>query len=226
MTASGMGSAPACPEVYFGRATGAIGGEMLFLALLACVEAPNPGHDTADSAGVGGLDSADGVTDDSGDTAPACPPLGAGGAPDASPPVIIGGGPAGLAAAIDLGDALLLESSTTLGGRAATFADWERMTGAPGNSSTLTMLEQSAAVKGRLEALGLTFDMPSADVVTGRRELFRALDDGPTMAARLQAALPAEVEVRLGLAAQGLVFDEHGWPAWRLRRVWWPPGGC
>lgn len=93
---------------------------------------------------------------------------------------------------------------------AATFADWERMTGAPGNSSTLTMLEQSAAVKGRLEALGLTFDMPSADVVTGRRELFRALDDGPTMAARLQAALPAEVEVRLGLAAQGLVFDEHG----------------
>lgn len=207
-------------------------GGMLFVALFACVESSKPAGDTEDSAGSAVADSGG----DSGDTAYACPELGAGGASDESPPVIIGGGLAGLAAAIDLGAALLLESTAALGGRAAvagsrrwrfvqtdiqanlgeessadtTFADWERMTGGPGNPSTLTMLEESAAVKGRLEALGLTFDSPGRDFVTGRRELFRTLEDGPTIGARFAAALPEGVTVLLGVAAEGLVFDEKG----------------
>ena len=202
---------------------------MLLGFLLACSsEPPLDTGEAVDSRATEPMDSAD--------TAADCPSLGEGGAEDGSLPVIIGGGFAGLAAAIDLEEAILLESSAALGGRggsagnrrwrfagtaeqaaldeesgaAATFAEWERMTGAPGTADTLAVLEASAAVRARLEGFGLAFDQPSVDFITGRHELFRALDDGPGITARLVAALPSGIDVRLGVAATGLVFDTFG----------------
>ena len=230
--------------------------EMWLAMLLACTaETPSePGRawpwDSAggdsggvdaggDSGGDSGRDSAaDSGADSGAETGEtsACPALGSGELAESSTPVIIGGGFAGLAAAIELGDAILLEASTALGGRgategnrrcrfvgtpaqeavgeessaAATFADWERVTGTPGTAETLAFLEASASVKARLEELGFAFDRPDNDFVTGRLELFRTLEEGPLLAQRFEASLPPGVDVRLGVAATGLTFDERG----------------
>jgi hypothetical protein len=214
----------------------------MLVLLLACTGAAGAGGGT----GSGGEAPDTGTSPDSGeppdtvdsgdDSGAGCPPLGEGGRWDDAPPVVIGGGLAGLAAALDLDGAVILEANDTLGGRggepgfrrwrfvgtdaqaafgedasaAATFAEWERMTGSAGTSTTRTMLEDSPAVMARLEGLGLHFDRPSTDLVTGRHELFRTLEQGPDIAAAFAAALPPTAEVRLGTAATGLVFDDAG----------------
>ncbi len=153
------------------------------------------------------------------------------------PPVVIGAGLAGLAAAADLPGAIVLEASDAPGGRAANWgqrrfffhgtdvqvalgaeesveevmADWPSMTGGEATDDTRTFLAESASVHDRMEALGLRFlDPPGPDLITGRDELFTVEAEGDELAAAFVASAAAGVELRLSTPATSLLVDDSG----------------
>jgi succinate dehydrogenase/fumarate reductase flavoprotein subunit len=146
-------------------------------------------------------------------------------------PIVIGAGPSGLTAAMDLGDALVLEAADVVGGRARyaggflflvgteeqaalgiedgpalAEADWEALTGAPPTDATRAFLAATDGVRDRLVGMGLTFTLQRPSPAS------RALrEHGPTTSGRglvdaLAANLPAGVEVRVSTPVRGLVF--------------------
>ncbi len=146
--------------------------------------------------------------------------------------LVVGGGPAGLAAAIDLeGPVVLLEATDHLGGRGALSgglslylgteelaalgltgtaselaADWEQLTGAPATAATVAWLEQGTAVHDRLVGLGVDWTIGRADPILGRWWLHQPEGSGVAITNALAAALPAEVDVRLDTVVTGLRF--------------------
>jgi hypothetical protein len=144
--------------------------------------------------------------------------------------VIIGGGPSGLAAAMDLPGAILLEGSPQLGGRAPgagslmlfvgtpeqqeigvhdsvddALEDWPWLTGASPTPTTQAFLTDSAAVRDRLADLGLSWQMAPPSV-TGTQRLHGAREPG--LGVVLADGLPSDVDVRLGVWAEGLVIED------------------
>lgn len=191
---------------------------------------PGRGAAPVDTAAPFGLDTAA----PAGDSGPA--DTGAGGAADSgagtapaqdpAPIVVIGGGPSGMAAAMDLGDVVLLEASERLGGRAPGYpglmlfagsaeqaaagiedsaaqavADWPELTGAAATDVTTTWLEDSAGVAARLVELGMSFDKLGADPILGR-ERYHATAIG--LDAVLAGQLGTDVDLRLLTRATGL----------------------
>lgn len=148
--------------------------------------------------------------------------------------VVIGGGLAGMATAMDLpGDVVLLEADTELGGRArwaggriffvgteeaevagfevsvdALLDDWAALTGEPPGPVTERFLRESDAVRDRLVGLGASFSVAETDPILHRWVNLSTAGGGPALVAVLAAALPAEVEVRLGTPATGLLLDD------------------
>lgn len=192
---------------------------MLTLWLLAAGCIPDPDRRTP--AGP----RADADSADSGNAAPF------------GPPVVIGAGLAGLAAAVDLPGAIVLEAAESPGGRAASggqrrflfvgtaaqaalgytdtpedvAADWPAMTGGDATADTRTFLAESAGVHDRMETLGLRFrDPPGADLITGRADLFTVDAEGEELAAAFLANAADGVELRLSTPATGLLVDDSG----------------
>lgn len=137
-----------------------------------------------------------------------------------APVVIIGAGPAGLAAAARVEDALLLEASDRVGGRAAlsrmmfwlagtatqeaqgiidspeaAAADWEIITGAPPTEDTLRFLEDGPWIHEGLLELGLEWASLSHDPMTELRRL-HGMGDEADFTDYLADALPGTVELR------------------------------
>jgi len=146
--------------------------------------------------------------------------------------VIVGAGAAGLAAAMDLPGAVVLEADEAPGGRAlysgavlqfvgtteqeeagvadsvaTAVADWPTLTGGPATATTERWLTASAAVHDRLGDLGLTFTLADPDPLLHRRRLHMVGGEGSSLVAALVAALPASVEVRTGVRVTGLRLD-------------------
>ena len=150
--------------------------------------------------------------------------------------VIIGGGLAGLAAAMDLPGSLLLEASPALGGRAGNIgprvfmfadsalqraahadvsvdevlADWEAMTGSPPTAATQSFLEGSASVQDRMVAMGVSFGGPGPEPVTHVKALLATLQEGPELVQRFVDALPADVTVLTDTPATAILTDVSG----------------
>lgn len=148
--------------------------------------------------------------------------------------VVIGGGLAGMATAMDLpGKVVLLEADTELGGRArwaggriffvgteeaeaagfevsvdALLEDWSALTGEPPGPVTERFLRESDAVRDRLVGLGVSFAVAETDPIVHRWVNLSTAGGGPALVAALAAALPPEVEVRLGTPATGLLLDD------------------
>ncbi|HNC97833.1 MAG TPA: FAD-binding protein, partial [Myxococcota bacterium] len=154
---------------------------------------------------------------------------------DSSPPapvVIIGAGPAGLAAAMDLPDAVLIEAEARVGGRflwagglmtlvgteeqaaagvqdsvANALAEWPMVTGGAATAGTEAFLSASDAVRDRLVGIGVEFTLvPPADFV-GTLRLHRPTGDGPAVIAAMEAALSPDLDLRLSTRATGLLVE-------------------
>ncbi len=149
------------------------------------------------------------------------------------PIVIIGGGVAGLAAAGALGEGVLVEADTVLGGRALwsgglmhfvgipdqeaigvvdspalAAADWEALTGWPAADGTLRYLEDSAATHERLLELGLSYGLLANEPRTDVQRLLTVTGEGPALVEALAAKVTAAVEVRLETLVEGLVWRD------------------
>lgn len=147
------------------------------------------------------------------------------------PIVIIGAGIAGLAAAQDLPNSIILEKNTDIGGRfrwaggVMTFVDtqdqqqagitdsvdqaiaeWPLITGEAATPETIAFLEASSSVRDRLVSQGVLFNIeqPIFEGVTNRTHL--PIGGGPSVVTALSNALPSDVEFRLGQEAQGIVI--------------------
>lgn len=144
--------------------------------------------------------------------------------------IIIGAGPAGLAAAMDLPGALVFEASDRVGGRApgsnqllyfvnsvehrhygyedtaeAAAAEWETLTGAPPTQATWDYLEALPGVSDRLESLGLSFKLNPPTPWEQTPRLHGAKDPG--LPETLQSAWPESVDLRLNTRVTGLRIE-------------------
>lgn len=145
--------------------------------------------------------------------------------------VVIGAGPAGMAAAMDLPGAILLEASDRVGGRAPGYPgilmfvgteeqrqrgvvdsvetaidDWPLLTGAEATEATVEFLGQSASVRDRLVDLGLRFDLLTHDPILKRDRMHSTAVGLDTV---LLGGLPEGIDLRLKTAAIGLVIEDH-----------------
>ncbi len=185
---------------------------MLWL-LLACTS-PSPKESSGDSA-------EDSATDSATDSLP--PP---------APVVIIGAGPAGLAAAMDLPDAILIEAEAQVGGRflwagglmalvgteeqaaagvqdsvTTALAEWPLITGGEATEVTEEFLGASDEVHDRLVGIGVQFTLvPPTDFV-GTLRLHRPNGDGPAVIAAMEGALPAGLDLRVNTRATGIFVE-------------------
>ena len=141
--------------------------------------------------------------------------------------IIIGAGPSGLAAAMDLPGALVLEAGDRTGGRAPGsnqllyFVDsvqqrevgiqdsperaaeeWEELTGSPPTQATWDYWAALPDVSQRLHDLGLDFILNPPSPWSGLSRLHGAKDPG--LPATLQGAWPEDVELRLNTRVTGL----------------------
>ncbi len=149
----------------------------------------------------------------------------------AAPVVIIGAGPAGLAAALDLPGSVVLEADAEVGGRfrwagglllavgteeqaAAGISDsvdlavaeWPELTGGAATDQTRRFLGDSDAVHDRLSALGVRWSVELApEAWWGTPRLHEPEGGGAAVIAALVAALPETAEVRLQTEALGLL---------------------
>jgi len=201
------------------------------LPLVACV----PEATSRPSAGPG-LDSAGPVDSafDPADSATDSADRGSSSDPGVGVTVIIGGGIAGIEVANDLGDAILLEKQSTLGGRAprsggemffagtaeqealgypdspaAAAADWLALTGGEPTDTTLRWLEDSSSVEARLVDEGLSFvlyDDPGDHVPRAHM----VVGGGTVLTVNRIAAIPDTVDVRLETKVEDLVIDDRG----------------
>ncbi len=146
--------------------------------------------------------------------------------------VVVGGGPAGLATAMDLeGPVILVDAASELGGRGRisgglslfvgtpelealgiTLApeelvgDWERLTGSPATEATARWLAESGAVRDRLVGLGVTWTVGRADPILGKWWLHQPDGGGAAIADALEAGLPGTLDIRLDTRVTGLRF--------------------
>ena len=147
--------------------------------------------------------------------------------------IVIGAGPAGMAAAMDLaGEVVLVEATDTLGGRglwsggvfffptsaelraagidltpSALLDDWEQLTGAPPTAATAAWLDAAESVHDRLAELGVVWSIRQPDPVLNRWWAHSAAEGGVGLTEVLVAALPASVDVRLNTRVTGLRFE-------------------
>jgi urocanate reductase len=151
----------------------------------------------------------------------------------AAPVVVIGAGPAGLAVAARAEDALLLEASSRVGGRAGlsrmmfwlagtatqseqgiedspeqAAEDWVRITGSPPTEATLRFLEDGAWIHDDLEALGLRWATLSHDPMTEVRRL-HGMGDEADFTDYLADALPPSVRLYTDSPVSRVIL-EHG----------------
>ncbi len=146
-------------------------------------------------------------------------------------PIVVGAGPSGLAVAMDLGEALVLEAADAVGGRARyaggflymvgteeqaalgvvdsperAAESWEALTGEPATDATRAFLVATDGIRDRLAGMGLAFslDRPAA-LDRGLREHLPT-GGGAGLVRALAANLPAGVDVRLSTPVRGLVF--------------------
>lgn len=203
---------------------------MLHLGMLelGCRDPDRPGKDPQDSDPV--TDTGFDTGFDTGDSGGAIP-LGA--RPDRLPPVvIIGAGPAGLAAAMDLPGSVIVEAQAEPGGRlrwagglllaagtqtqadagisddpANAAAEWEGLTGSPPTADTLAFLDASAAVHDRLAGIGVSWSIEqSPGAWWGTPRLHKPDGGGPAVIDALAAALPPSVEVIYETPSSGLLL--------------------
>ncbi|MDP2306731.1 MAG: FAD-binding protein [Pseudomonadota bacterium] len=199
----------------------------MLLALSGCLSAPAD-LDSGAPPPAGGPRSA---VDDGGTAGPQ--PSDAELLPDlwSDVPIVIGAGPSGLAVAMDLGEALVLEASDVIGGRARwaggflymvgteeqaaigtidtpelAAADWEALTGAAPTSATRTFLAATDGIRDRLVGMGLVLRLDRPEPVTGHLRLHAPTTLGVGLVETLAANLPEGVEVRLSTPVHGLVF--------------------
>jgi succinate dehydrogenase/fumarate reductase flavoprotein subunit len=148
-------------------------------------------------------------------------------------PIIIGGGPAGLALAGELGRALVLEADAVVGGRArwaggflflvgtpeqaaagiaddeaVALADWEALTGAQPTDATRAFLAANADVRARVVDLGIPLSLGRTDPVTGRIREHSPAGGGQGLVDALVGALGEEVELRVSTPVRGLVLRD------------------
>ncbi len=149
------------------------------------------------------------------------------------PIVIIGAGVAGLATAGALGEGILLDQDSVVGGRALwsgglmhfvgipdqeevgvtdspaiAATEWETLTGWPPTEGTLRYLEDSAATHQRLLDLGLKYGMLAREPLTGIQRLLTLQGEGPALVAALAAEVPAAVDIRLETSVEGLLWQD------------------
>lgn len=201
----------------------------MILLLSGCVSAP-PELDSGLSAPAVGpwAPVAEVVSDTAGASPPASQVL-----PDlwSDVPIVIGAGPSGLAVAMDLGEALVLEAADVTGGRARwaggflfmvgteeqaaigtvdspelAEAEWEALTGAEATQATHAFLAATDGVRDRLVGMGLTLRLDRPEPVSRRLRLHAPTTLGLGLVETLAAHLPAGVEVRLSTPVHGLVF--------------------
>jgi succinate dehydrogenase/fumarate reductase flavoprotein subunit len=200
------------------------------LLLLAC-RAPSPGPDAEKVPGDSGEqgDSGEGGLEDSA-------------APDAAPVVIVGAGVAGLRCAAKVPGAVLVEADSLVGGRArwsggamhfvgvpeqeamgifdspeAALEDWEALTGAPPEGRVADYLGGSAALRDELAAIGLSWSGLSPEPRTGVPRILEVSGGGIALVDALEAALPAETDLRLNTFAEGLIWEGGAVVGLRLR---------
>lgn len=138
------------------------------------------------------------------------------------PVVIVGGGVAGLAVATQLGEGLLLEGESELGGRALlaggllylvdspaqdeggvedsldlALEDWPLLTGEEASEAALLWMGAHGEIYDRLESLGLEFGALDEDPVLHRSRAISVNGGGAALVDALAAALPTGVEARL-----------------------------
>lgn len=141
--------------------------------------------------------------------------------------IIIGAGPAGLAAAMDLPGALVLEAGERTGGRApgssqllyfvgsvqqaavgiqdspeAASEEWEDLTGAPPTQATWDYWTALPQVSQRLHDIGLDFILNPPTPWSTTSRLHGAKDPG--LPAALEGAWPDNIELRLNTRVTGL----------------------
>jgi fumarate reductase flavoprotein subunit len=144
--------------------------------------------------------------------------------------VVIGAGPGGMAAAMDLPGAILLEATDRVGGRAPgspgimmfvgtqeqldrgaidsadqAVEDWPVLTGAEATPSTIEFLEECASVRDRLVDLGLKFDLLSRDPILKRERMHGT---AVALADVLLDGLPHDVDLRYETPATGLLIED------------------
>lgn len=149
-----------------------------------------------------------------------------------APVVIIGAGPAGLAAALDLPNAILLEADSEVGGRFRwagglmlmvgteeqqqlsvvdspenAASEWPQITGSEATTDTLAYLQASDAVHDRLVELGVSYNLSPPDDWIGTPRIHQPIGNGVAVVNTLAAALPETVDLRLNTAATGIVLD-------------------
>lgn len=149
------------------------------------------------------------------------------------PVVVVGAGVAGLAVATQLPGALVLEQAVEPGGRGRisggvmlfvgtdeqaaeevadtveqALADWPGVTGGDPTDDTRAFLEDSAAVRDRLAALGLAFSLGPPDPVFGRRREHTVDGEGAALVDALVANLAEGVEIRTETSVTGLVIED------------------
>lgn len=149
-----------------------------------------------------------------------------------TPVVIIGAGPAGLAAAMDLPNCTVLEADSEVGGRfrwagglalmvgteeqAAlgvvdspedAVAEWPQIAGAEATEDTLAYFQASDAVHDRLTELGVTYRLTPGEDWVGTPRIHQPVGGGVAVVAALAAAVPDTVDLRLNTPATGIVME-------------------
>ncbi|MES2637836.1 MAG: FAD-binding protein [Myxococcota bacterium] len=201
----------------------------MFLLLAGCVSAPSDHEiDTSALAGAPGATVASVRSDTAGTPPPDAQVL-----PDlwSDVPIVIGAGPSGLAVAMDLGEALVLEAADVTGGRARwaggflymvgteeqaalgmtetaelAEAEWEALTGAPPTQATHTFLAATDGIRDRLVGMGIVLRLDRPEPLSRRLRLHAPTTLGLGLVETLAANLPEGVEVRLSTPVHGLVF--------------------
>lgn len=163
---------------------------------------------------------------------------GVGGADTANPNehwrvVVVGGGPAGLAVATQLDDALVLDAGDEPGGRALlagaemlfvdtpeqeaagiddsvdlALSEWPGFTGAEPTDTTVAYLSDTREVYDRLVELGLSFGEPVNGPLMPTPRLLQVEGAGPALVDALLSDLPATVTVRSDTRVDDLVVQD------------------
>lgn len=148
------------------------------------------------------------------------------------PIVIIGAGPAGLAAAMDLPQSILLEADSEVGGRfrwagglmllvgteeqaavgvndspELAAAEWPTITGSEATEVTMRYLKASDAVRDRLTDLGVHYLLSPPGDWLGTSRVHQPVGDGIAVVQALADGLPETVDLRLNTAATGIVLE-------------------